>query len=300
MPYKLSFLIPARREEFLAQTVKDILEHTTDQSEIIVVLDGEWAEPGIPQHPRVTVVYLQEAVGQRAATNIAAKLSKAKYVCKIDAHVSLDDNWDQKMFKAFEEVGDNVTMVSIMRNLWAFDWVCPDGHRRYQSPSGVCTECSKETIKDIVWIGKKSPQSTSYQFDKTLKFQYFGDYKKKQIGDIVETMSLQGSAFMLTREKYWELGICDENGGSWGHQGSEVALKTWLSGGRVVCNKKTWYAHMFRTQGGDFSFPWPHKEKDFEKTREYFRDIFLQDKWPKATKKLQWLIDKFDPPEWRK
>jgi hypothetical protein len=153
--------------------------------------------------------------------------------------------------------------------------------------------------RDVVWFPKKSPNSTAYRFDTTLKFQYWGDYKKRQEGDLVETLSLQGSAFMLTRDKYWELDICDEKAGSWGHQGSEVALKTWLSGGRVVVNKKTWYAHLFRTQGGDFSFPYPQKEAEIELTRQYFRDIFLQDKWPKAKLTLNQLLDKFAPvPEW--
>jgi len=104
---------------------------------------------------------------------------------------------------------------------------------------------------------------------------------------------------MLTRDKYWELNVCDEKAGSWGHQGSEVALKTWLSGGRVIVNRKTWYAHMFRTQGGDFGFPWPARESEIEKARQHFRNIFLEDKWPLAVRKLEWLTDKFDAPEWR-
>ena len=156
-----------------------------------------------------------------------------------------------------EDMQDDWTMVPIMRNLHVFDWVCPNGHRRYQSPSGVCKECGEPTEMDIVWFAKPSPQSTAYRFDRDLQFQYWGDYKKRQVGDLVDTMSLQGSCFMVTRDKYFELNLCDEQHGSWGQQGTEVAAKTWLSGGRVVVNKKTWYAHMFRTQGGDFGFPYP-------------------------------------------
>src|SRR5665213_4369416 len=186
MQYKLSFLIPARNELFIARTVQDILENTNDQSEIIVGLDGKLANPAIPQHPRVTVVYYPSSIGQRAMTNRLAAISKAKYVVKVDAHCAFDKDWDTKMIQAMEELGDDVTMVSVMKNLHAFDWVCPDGHRRYQGKSGSCTECGKETTRDVVWIAKKSPNSTSYRFDKTLKFQYRGDYKKKQIGDLVE------------------------------------------------------------------------------------------------------------------
>lgn len=290
----LSILIPARNEIFLVRTIEDILEKIEGKTEIIVVLDGEWSEPGIPDHERLTVVYNPVSVGQRAATNQAAKISKAKYVMKCDAHCSFDQGFDVKMMN---EMHDNWTMVPLMRNLHAFDWVCSNGHKRYQGPSGPCEECGKETTKDVVWLAKKSPQSVSYCFDSTPHFQYFGDYAKRPEGKgkITETMSLQGSCFMMTREKYWELNICDENFGSWGSQGIEVAVKTWLSGGQVMVNKKTWYAHMFRTQGGDFGFPYPISGKDQKKAMKYARDLFFNNKWDKQIRPLSWLVERFWP-----
>jgi hypothetical protein len=150
---------------------------------------------------------------------------------------------------------------------------------------------------DIVWNPKRNPQSTAYRFDKDLHFQYWTEYKKRQSGDLVETMSIQGSCFLLTREKYFELDICDEAHGSWGQQGTEVACKTWLSGGRCIVNKKTWYAHMFRTQGGDFGFPYPNH--GIEQARKYSKDLWLNNKWDKAIHPLDWLVEKFAPvPDW--
>lgn len=292
----LSILIPARNEMFTARTVEDILKNKRGKTEVIVGMDGAWSDPGLEDHPDVRIVYVSKPLGQRAMTNRLARLSNAKYVMKVDAHCSFDEGFDTKLMA---DMQDDWTVVPNMKNLHAFDWVCPDGHRRYQGRSGPCQDCGKETTRDIVWYAKPSPNSTSYRFDKTLKFQYFGEYKKKQEGDLVESMSLQGSCFMLTRDKYWELNICDEEAGSWGHQGSEVALKTWLSGGRVIVNKKTWYAHMFRTQGGDFGFPWPAKEGEIEKARQHISNTFLNDQWPLAKHKLQWLVDKFGPvPDW--
>lgn len=296
MKYDLSILIPARNEMFTARTVQDIIEKKRGKTEIIVGMDGQWSDPGLEDHPDVRIIYLSEPIGQRAMTNKLARLSKARYVMKVDAHCAFDEGFDEKLMT---DMQDDWTVAPNMKNLHAFDWVCPEGHRRYQGPSGPCQECGKETTRDILWFAKPSPNSTSFRFDKTLKFQYFGEYKAKQEGDLVESMSLQGSCFMLTRDKYWELNICDEEAGSWGHQGSEVALKTWLSGGRVIVNTKTWYAHMFRTQGGDFGFPWPAKEGEIEKARQHFRNIFLEDKWPLAKHKLSWLVDKFGPvPDW--
>lgn len=296
MKYDLSILIPARNEMFTARTVEDILQNKRGKTEVIVGLDGQWSDPGIPDHPDVRIVYVAKPLGQRAMTNKLARLSQSKYLMKVDAHCAFDEGFDVKLIA---DMQDDWTVVPTMKNLHVFDWVCPNGHRRYQGRSGPCTECGEPTERDILWRAKPSPNSTSYRFDKTLHFQYFGEYKAKQEGDLVESMSLQGSCFMLTRDKYWELNICDEAAGSWGHQGSEVALKTWLSGGRVIVNKKTWYAHMFRTQGGDFGFPWPAREGEIEKARQHFRDIFLEDNWPQAKRKLRWLTDKFDAPDWR-
>ncbi len=292
--YDLSILIPSRNEMFLAKTIENILENIEGNTEIIAVLDGVWAEPPIPQHERVTVIYHDQSIGQRAATNEAAKLSKAKYVMKCDAHCAFDKGFDVKMM---QEMHDNWTMVPTMKNLHAFDWVCPEGHRRYQGPSGPCLECGKDTEKDVVWIAKKSPNSVSYCFDSTPHFQYFGEYAKRPEGqgDITETMSLQGSCWMLTRDKYLELDVCDENFGSWGSQGIEVAVKTWLSGGKVMVNKKTWYAHMFRTQGGDFGFPYPLSGRQTEQAKSYARDLFFNNKWDKQIRPLSWLVERFWP-----
>lgn len=306
MSKDLSILIPSRSEMFLAKTIEDILQHTEADTEVIAVMDGQWSDPGIPQHERVNVIYLPESIGQRAATNLACKLSKAKYVMKVDAHCSFDQGFDRKMIEAFKETGDSVTLVPTMRNLWAFDWKCYKcGWKMYQGPTpGKCQQCGDtENVKrEMLWIGKERPQSNSYCFDAEPHFQYFREFNKRPEGrgEITETMSLQGSCFMCTRDKYWELELCDESFGSWGNQGIEVAVKTWLSGGRVLVNHKTWYAHMFRTQGGDFGFPWPCSGNEVQKTKHKVKDLFFNNKWPKQKYPLSWLLEKFWPvPGWK-
>ena len=301
----LSVIIPARSEIFLKKTIDDILEHSEAQTEVIAVLDGQWAEPPVPDHPRVKLIYHPQSIGQRAACNEAARLSTAKYVCKVDAHCAFDQGFDVKLLA---DMQDDVTMVPVMKNLHTFDWICPNGHRRYQGPSGPCREqgCGLPTTRDVVWISKRSPNSCAYCFDSTPHFQYDnGRTKRQEYRDaekecgLTETMSLQGSFFMMTREKYFELGVCDEEFGSWGSQGLEVAIKTWLSGGRVLCNHHTWYAHQFRTQGGDFGFPYPLSGKQTERAKSYARDLFFNNKWSKQIHPLSWLLERFWPiPGW--
>lgn len=79
----------------------------------------------------------------------------------------------------------------------------------------------------------------------------------------------------------------------------EVAVKTWLSGGRVLVNKKTWYAHMFRTQGGDFGFPYPITGSQVDRARKVSREILQANKYEKAVHPFEWLLEKFRPvPDW--
>ncbi len=303
---ELSILIPARNEMFLQRTIEDILANIEADTEVIVVLDGKWADPPVLQNERVNVIYVPESIGQRATANLACKLSKAKYVMKVDAHCAFDKGFDRKMIEAFKKVGDNVTMVPTMRNLWAFDWKCYKcGWKKYQGPTPKkCEQCGdeKHMRRKMIWVGKERPQSNSYSFDAEPHFQYFNDYTKRpgykkdlEETGLTETLSLQGSCFMLTREKYWELNICDEKLGNWGNQGIEVAVKTWLSGGRVLVNHKTWYAHMFRTQGGDFGFPYPQHESEVQKTKKKVWNLFFDNNWPKQIYPMSWLLEKFWP-----
>ena len=304
--HDLSIIIPARNEMFLSRTVEDIIKHVEANTEIIVVLDGAWASPGVAQHPIVTVVYHPTSIGQRAASNEAARIADGKYIMKVDAHCSFDQGFDRKMLEAMKLSEsmygqDKVTMVPVMKNLHAFNWKCPAGHTRYQGPSGVCKECGQPTEREMIWQPRKSPNSKSYCFDATPHFQYFGDFNKRPEGkgDITETMSLQGSCFMLSKKSYFDLNICDEAFGSWGSQGIEVAVKTWLSGGKVLVNHNTWYAHMFRTQGGDFSFPYPQSGRQVEAAKKTARDLFFNNKWPLQKRPLHWLVEKFWPvPGW--
>lgn len=291
--YDLSILIPARNEEFLHLTVQDILKNKRGNTEIIVGCDGNFPLTPIQDHPDVTIYYSPVPLGQRAMTNQLARLSQAKYIAKADAHLAYDEGFDVKLMEVMQ---DDWTLVPNMKNLHVFDWVCKNGHRRYQGGAGKCKECDEPTEKEIVWRAKPSPNSTSFCFDTDLHFQYFGDFKKRPEGkgSITESFSLQGSFFMCTRKKYWELNLCDEEFGSWGQQGVEVALKTWLSGGKVKVLHDTWYAHLFRTQPG-FGFPYKQSGKQIAHARKRSKELFLENKWDKQIYPLSWLLEKFKP-----
>lgn len=298
----LSVLIPARNERWLARTVADVCANMRGDTDVWVVLDGAWPEPGyeLPQHPKVNVVYLPQSIGQRAATNLAAKLTDARYVMKLDGHCALAEGFDVALMDAAKELGEDVTQIPSQRNLHIYDRVCPCGKREYQGPlTAPCVACGKtEWAMDIVWNADRR-RTDYWRFDSDLHFQYWNEYKHRPSAsaDFVDVMTSLGACFFMSRERFWQLGGLDETHGSWGQFGVEIGLKSWLSGGRQVVNKRTWFSHFFRV--GGIGFPYEIHGADQERARQYSRDLWRGNKWAGQVRSLRWVLEKFWPvPGW--
>lgn len=315
----LSVIIPARNEEFLQRTIDSVLGAAQADTEVIAVLDGYWPTPGIRDDSRVTLIHNSSPIGQRAATNKGVKYSQAKYIMKLDAHCSLGDGFDKILI---EDCKPDWTLVPRMHNLHAFDWVCRDcSHRTYQGPTpNSCSKCGGKNVqKEIIW--KPRMNSIDYMwFDTDLKFRYFDKtaldpygqdvnsmkklfghkYRDWAKGDVTPQMTSLGACWFMERERFWEIDGLDEGHGGWGQMGVEIACKSWLSGGKQMVDKRTWYAHMFRTQGGDFSFPYELSGRDVSKARRHSQNMWKGNKWPKAKHDLDWMLRKFAPlPGWK-
>jgi len=303
----LSVLIPARNEMWLQRTIEDVFAHAKADTEVIVVLDGQWPETPIADHKRLRVTHSETVIGQRAATNLAARMSTATYVMKLDAHCSLDDGFDVKLIEADKEIGrPDLTQIPAMYNLRAFQWKCGRcGRETYQGPTPrVCESCTQAgpfervVYWDLLAGGKQHKIRTEFwRFDHELHFQYDNDRKHRPDakGELVDVMSSIGACFFMRRDRFFEIGGLDEGHGSWGGYGTEIACKSWLSGGRQIVNKRTWFAHLFRTQGADFGFPYANPGSAVDRARKYSQDLWFNNKWPGQQYPLSWLLEKFAP-----
>jgi len=324
----LSVIIPARNEEFLQNTIDSVLEASTENTEVIAILDGY--RPEISPDKRVKTIYYQRSIGQRAACNEGARISDAKFVMKLDAHCSLSTSFDKILMENCEH---DWTVIPRMYVLDAFHWVCDNCGREYgQGPQKTSCDlkdwktdkiigCGGTNFtKKIVWKHKKQKRCDYMWIDRDLRMQYFdsngygpyvGDKNVEELkkiynhqprewarGDITDVMCGIGACWFMERSRYWELEGLDENHGSWGQMAVEIALKSWLSGGRQVVNKLAWFAHLPRTRPG-FSFPYPNPPAAQEIARNYSRELWFNNKWSKQVYNLQWLINKFSPlPGW--
>lgn len=320
MTYNLSILIPARNEyyhdiDLLYETVTNVLANTSDKCECVVVLDGydsQWPIQPLPIDSRLTVIQHRKSIGQRAATNEAARIATGEWVCKLDAHCAIDKDFDTKLLAGAQP---HWTITPALYNLLVFVWKCKKcGWEKDQSPKpDRCKKCNSRYLKQVKeWRprdgsdrsdvdrkdGRRRAYLHSWRFDTKLEYTQWGDFANRpdQQTPIHDTMSLLGACWAIRRERYFELNICDTAYGSWGQQGTEVACKTWLSGGELKCNTNTWFAHFFRV--GGIGFPYADGGRK-ERAMARCREEWLKNAWSLQKYPLSWLIEKFSPvPDW--
>lgn len=275
----LSVLIPACNEPYLDRTIYDCLDKAKGEVEVIAVLDGYWPSVSIEDRKRLTLIHHTKNIGQRPAVNEAAKLASGEYIMKLDAHCILDKGYDVKLAADCK-----------------YDWtVIPRRH-------GIIEDKWKRRPGKVDYMRMTSPDEKG---DLGLRATAWTDYRKRPEaqGDITDVMVCQGSCWFMHRKRFEEIGMLDEGHGHWGAMGCEISCKTWLSGGRLVVNKKTWYAHWQRgrrhTQEGTTS-RYYYLPRDVVKfAHRYAKDLWFNNKWPLQTRKFEWLIEKFSPiPGW--
>lgn len=253
---KLSVIIPARNELYLAQTINSLFESAEGEIEVIAILDGYWPQPPIDNRPNLTLVHHTESIGMRSAINEAANLANGEYLMKCDAHCLFDKGFDTKMRAV----------------CWPNHTVVP---RRY-------------ALDAEKW--ERGKQKCDYQYIRREDFKG-RDWKEYEGEDL---MTFQGSCWFMHRQRFFDLECLDDvNYGHMGKEAQEICLKSWLSGGRCVVNKNTWYAHLDKKERG---YPLSKETKD--KSRLFAMDFWMNNRWPKQTRNFLWLIEEFNPPTW--
>lgn len=287
----VSIIIPSRSAQYLKKTVDDLFLKAEGEIEVIVVYDGRWPEPEeMPSDdPRLIQIHhgeVHDHNGMRSSINAGMSIAKGGYVMKIDEQCMVDQGFDLKLAADCED-----------------NWVVIPRRHRLEPESWTLIEDGRPPV-DYMYLAY--PYERPY--DKTCGL-HGAEWRERQRerADILidDTMSWQGSCYFM-KKSYWDELINpldDMNYGTFTQEAQEIGNKVWLSGGRLVVNKKTWYAHWHKGKHGKgYGFSNEQYKRHLvgtERGRLYCIDYWVNNHWEGRIHDFDWLIDKFQPvPTW--
>src|SRR3990167_9477589 len=272
----LTVVIPNYNSPFTNNTIEDVLKNAGCEIEVVVNVDGTWPEP-LSEDARVHYIHGNASVGLREAVNRGVAMAKGKYILKCDDHVAFGENFGKILIEEHKE--DN--------------WV--------QIPRRYALDAENWKIEERT--DSKYPVDYMY-IDFPLKGKAHDDgmhgvpWKRNSTAEIDETPSMQGSCYFMTKDYFNKLNLMDETGyGQFAQESQEIGFKTWLSGGKVMVNKKTFYCHLHKGSryGRFYKFPGGTVEAS-----NWSASHFLNDQDPGMIHKFEWFIDEKFPgmPSW--
>lgn len=232
----LSCIIPSRSAQYLKKTVDDLLNKAEGEVEVIIIYDGRWPEPHeMPVNdPRVFQLHhgeLFDNYGMRPSINLGVQVARGDYIMIIDEQCGVGPGYDRILSENCED-----------------DWVVIPRRMRLEPESWTLIEDGRPPI-DYMYV----EYPYVLPLDKTQGL-HGAEWKRPERAEIMidDTPTMQGSCYFM-KKSYWEstIGPLDDvNYGPFTQEAQEVSMKCWLSGGRVVVNKLTWYSHWHKGKGG--------------------------------------------------
>lgn len=285
---KISIIIPSCNENrlfkegqtVLQKTVEEIYQKATGDFEVIVGFNGP-SYQDFPDYPNFRTLKLPENVGLKTLVNILSIMATGKYIYKTDAHCSFGESFDE-ILQA--DMQDNwlVTPRFYVLNAENWEWQ-DDRHYDYFFLSCPFTDPRGFRFK----AGGHWPQLTA-------------ERETNHELDIDETPQFHGSGWLVEKDFFLNnIGAFPAND-PLGHaqEPPNFGLKYWLGpwDGKVMVNKKTWYAHMHQ-DGNVKGYRYTRHQERF--SYDIWAKYWIGDKWGERVHDIDWFIEKFMPmPTW--
>jgi hypothetical protein len=280
---KVSAIIPARNEIFLAKTIDDLFAKAKGELEVVAVLDGYWPDPPLKERPGLVILHKGEAQGMREAENSATAIATGDFLLKCDAHCMFGEGYDE-ILKAECDYGQVVVprRVSLEPEKWE---IANTG----KSPVDAHFLCWP-------WGGPDSRGG----FHQGLHGQVWKEraYNNRDIL-FDDEMSSQGSCWFMRKKHFMDhlFPLDTMLYGNFIQEFQEIGLKTWLGGGACKIQKKTWYAHLHK--GKTYGRMWPANRRDFSDGLIKSMYYWMNNRWAERKYDITWLVEKFWPvPTW--
>ncbi|MCR4324171.1 MAG: glycosyltransferase [Candidatus Curtissbacteria bacterium] len=276
---KLSVIIPNYNSPFCSQTITDILDKAKGDIEVIVNVEQKWPEP-LSEDARVHYIHGDSPIGMRAGINKAVAMSKGEFIIKCDDHVMFGEGFDEILKKDHQP-----------------DWVQVPQRYALNAEDWKIEERTDDKYP-IVQMYQDFPRKGKANDDGTHGVEWRERRNQTKDQDLVESPSMQGSCWFMTREYFDKLNLMDATGyGQFAQEAQEIGFKCWLSGGKLIISKKTFYAHLHKGKqyGRFYKMPGGNVEAD-----SWSAEYWLNDRWEGRTHDFAWFIDEKFPgmPSW--
>jgi glycosyltransferase involved in cell wall biosynthesis len=275
----LSVIVPNRNSQFTAKTIEDVLKNAGCNLEVIVNVDENWPET-LSNDERVHYIHPPSPVGLRQGINDCVAMAKGKYIMKTDDHCAFGENFGKTLID--EHLDDT--------------WV--------QIPRRYALDAENWKIEERT--DNKYPIDYMYiDFPRKGKAHDDGmhgvPWKRDRTEKIDDTPSMQGSCYFMTKNHFDNFlgGLSEEGYGQFSQEAQEIGFKTWLGGGAVKVNKKTWYAHLHKGKRYGRMYKMPRGNVE---ASNWSAEYWLNDRWEGRKHNFEWFIDEKFPnhPSWPK
>ena len=226
---KLSVIIPSYRDPYLINTIDSLLTTSElgDKLEIICALDGYWPSFELRGDPRVRYIHLGANRGMRGAINAGVQIARGQFLMRVDEHCCFGQGFDRIMTETCKK-----------------NWILT-ARRYFLDPKQwkVMEEHGYVDYEKLVIQGEEGGVQ---------KFsgQKWRNRDKSHAHKMVDkTMAMQGSCWVMPRQ--WWIDVIGElqteGYGPLIQDSTEMQMKTWQAGGKLVLCKNTWFAHKHRS-----------------------------------------------------
>lgn len=285
---KLSIVIPSREEIFLSKTIDDLFNKASGEIEIIAVLDGYWPDPPLVDRDNLIILHRGKPHGMRAAINAGAAVASGKYFMKCDAHCMFAKGFDETLKDNME---DNWVVIPSRYSLDAENWAIEQNGKPRRDYHYLCFPYREQ-----------DPNKKSDHGLHGIEWWERGRERSDPKYDIDDTMSWQGSMWFMTMNHFHNRlhGLSEVGYGTFSQEPQEIGLKTQLGGGRLMVNKKTWYAHLHKGSRYGRMYHLNKEERQaIVDAHNYSSDYWMNNKWEGRIYDMEWLVEKFWPiPTW--
>lgn len=275
---KVSIIIPSCNEKYLKRTLDNIYENATGDFEVLVGFNGPTDYPLIGNYPNLTLVYESKNIGLKPMINMLAKLANGEYIYKSDAHCAFGKGFDEILQEKMQD-----------------DWIVTP---RFYVLDKNTWEWQDDRFYDYFYL------CCPFTDPRGLRFKAGGHWPERtkerleSHPDVDKTPSMHGSGWFVNREYFLKILDGFPETDPFGHAQEPIwlGLKNWLIGGKLMVNKKTWYAHLHQdSKERGYPEDRAHTERTYNETADYW----LRNKEPFLRQDFEWFVDKFTPmPTW--